>query len=117
MSDMQAKFERLRHIVLDEVEKERMRQEGTPDPARQMIVLGHFISASMERQQLTPDSLANALDIKPELVDMLLNGELPVWMLNDEALHRIASVINHEPNVLRVMLNRGVQPLDASQKS
>jgi len=105
-------FEHLRRNVLAYVDKHRIMRQQT-EPPGEMRVLGHWIQARMEKLRLHPIDLARSLHLKPEVIDLLLAGDLPGWMLSDSLIQRLAQAVHAEPNLLRIMLRRAIDPVHA----
>ncbi|HLU08675.1 MAG TPA: hypothetical protein VK003_03355 [Oceanobacillus sp.] len=99
-------FEKLRKQVLTEVQKERARQQsGEIDRAQ---LLGTFLQACLGNLGYSRDDFAQKLDVEPEFADALLEGLLPASEINDSLLEDIASAIDYEPNLLKILLGRTV---------
>jgi hypothetical protein len=109
MTMMSKAFEELRKQVLTEVQKERTRSqhERTPDHAQ---ILGTFIQASLVNLGVKRAEFAHRLSVEQEFADALLAGLLPASEIDDALIEAIAGAIEHEPNLLRIMLGRAVAP-------
>lgn len=103
---MTDQIEKLRHYVLAEVARRRLKAIEMPDETRQMKLLGQFLKARLQSLQQTEQDLAEKLEIKPQVIELIINGDVPDWMLSDEVLVRLARHIHLETNVLRIMLGR-----------
>lgn len=110
MNDESAHFDALYSRVMREVTRERLKAQKLPATPHHARLLGEFIRVQLERQGQTPQDFARALMMKPEVVDHLLRGNIPEWVLSDEALTRMAQVLDCEINHLRIMLKRAVPP-------
>ncbi|NJL54237.1 hypothetical protein HC928_02975 [bacterium] len=109
---MSEQFEKMRQRVLAEVKKQHSR---TPHP-NHMKILGHFIAAHLMRKRLSSRDLARSLNLPTLVIDLLLRGDLPEWMLSDAFVIRLAKAIEYEPNVLRVMMGRETAAADPSER-
>lgn len=105
---MPESLDALRRTVLNEVREQRHRR--TVAPARrdkgQARTLGMFIEVCLERLGLGDTQFASALDVEPEVAEAILDGDLPESEIDDGLLRDIARVIQHDPNLLRLMLGR-----------
>jgi plasmid maintenance system antidote protein VapI len=105
---MTDQIEKLRQYVLSEVARRRLKAIEMPDEIRQMKLVGDFLKARLESLHQTEADLAEKLEIKPQVIDLLIKGEVPAWMLSDEVVVRLARHLNLETNVLRIMLGREI---------
>jgi hypothetical protein len=103
---MTDQMEKLRQQVLAEVTRRRLKETELPLEDRQMKLLGQFLKTRLQSLQQTERDLAAKLAVKPQIIDLLIRGDLPGWMLSDEMLIRLARHIQLETNVLRLMLGR-----------
>lgn len=101
---MTEKFDKLRNTVLAEVR----RQHHKKPHQNHMRVLGSFLTANLNRRRRTPRDMARELGVPTAVVEMLLRGELPEWMLSDSFVVKLGKVTRCEPNVLRVMMGRAI---------
>lgn len=99
----------LRKMVVGEVRKKRQRVESQT-PRKPAKMLGAFIEASLDNLKMTPEQFAREMDIELILAEGLLTGFLPASEIDDDFLIDIAAVIGHEPNTLRIILGRAIQP-------
>ena len=99
----------LRKNVIAEVRKKRRsaEQQVKYEPA---TMLGAFIEACLVGLKLSREQFALELDIEPLLADALLSGLIPASEIDDDFLVEIAAVIAHEPNTLRILLGRVIEP-------
>lgn len=104
---MTQQFEKLRNTVLAEV---RRQYRSQPHP-NHMKVLARFVKENLRRRQHTPDDLAHELGVPLPVVELLISGKLPEWMLSDRFVVRLAKGLRCEPNILRVMMNREITPI------
>lgn len=100
-------FEKLREIVMAEIQRQKMRADHPIDHAR---LLGRFLEACLTNLERTRADFAQALKIEEELADGILDGLLPVSEIDDEFLAEIAREVDYEPNLLRVMVGRSIKP-------
>lgn len=110
MNEESTHFDALYSRVMREVTKQRLKAQQLPATPHHARLLGEFIRLQLDQQGKTPQDFARTLMMKPELVDHLLKGNIPEWVFSDEALTRIARVLNCEVNHLRIMLKRAVPP-------
>lgn len=110
MNDESTHFDALYSRVMREVTKQRLKAQKLPATSHHARLLGDFIRLQLERQGQTPQDFARSLMMKPELVDHLLKGNIPEWVLSDEALTRMAKALDCEVNHLRIMLKRAAPP-------
>jgi len=88
----------------------------------------HILEQNYEYDLLNPEKLLekfvgkevklfdkNYYSGKDELADAILSGLLPAAELNNETLAEIASIINHEVNVLKIILGRKIDSGKASR--
>jgi hypothetical protein len=104
-------FEKLRKQVLTEVQKERARQQnGEVDHAQ---LLGTFLQACLDNLGYSREDFADRLDVEPEFADAILEGLLPASEIDDSLLQEIATAIDYEPNLLKILLGREVASASA----
>jgi|GEM_PF-1685905 plasmid maintenance system antidote protein VapI len=99
----------LRAAVFAELKRQKSQPqpEATEDRAR---TLGTFVEVSLDNQGISRKGFARMLDIERELADAILDGNFPLSEIDDEFLAQIAQVIQHPPNILRVMAGRSITP-------
>ena len=78
--------------------------------AQPIVHFGVFLEACLGNLGQSRAYFAKQLDIERDLADAILDGLLPESEIGDDFLVEIAGVVNYEPNVLRVMLGREIQP-------
>jgi hypothetical protein len=101
-------FESLRRAVKAETRRQRkLRANSTTNSRAQM--LGAFIQMRLDKLGRSPEQLARALDVEPDLIEGILSGLLPLSELDDELLTGIARAIKRDANVLRLMAGREPQ--------
>lgn len=103
-------LEALRKTVLAGVREQRKRR-AEPALRRSRAkttthVLATFIEVCLERMEMGDSQFAAALDVEPELAEALLDAALPASEIDDALLVDIARVIQHDPNLLRLMMGR-----------
>jgi len=101
--------ERIRLAIKAEIEQEQHRPAAR-SAADYAGLLAAFLRGALDNLGRSPADFARALDIDQELADGILDGLLPVSQIEDEFLVEIARAVGHQPNVLRVMLGRGITP-------
>lgn len=106
---MSKAFEELRRQVLAEVQKERTHSQHERTPNRAHI-FGTFLQASLVNLGDSRAEFARKLDVEPEFADALLAGLLPASEIDEGLIEAIAGAIDHEPNVLRILLGRAAAP-------
>ena len=82
-------------------------EENRPNQGR---VLGAFIEAALTNTGRTRADFARAMDMDADVVDALLDGDLPGALLRDRTLVDIARVIDYDANLLRALLGRPITP-------
>ncbi len=102
-------FDKLRRAVFAELRKQQARGDLQARTERAKH-FGAFVDACLVNLGRSRADLAKALDIERELADAVLDGLLPESEIDDEFLIEIARVIQYEPNLLRIMLGREVNP-------
>lgn len=81
-----------------------------------LMRFGLFIEARMLNKRWTIDDIAAEVDIHPDDMTALLDGLLPDSLIDDALIERLASVIDYQPNLLRLVLGRPViREQEASQ--
>jgi hypothetical protein len=115
MTDQYTQFERLHKRVMQEVARQRLLAQHLPPTQHHARLLAEFLRARLDVIGHTPQQLARDLMMSQDITDALLDGSIPEWMISDEALHRIASVVESDVNVLRIMLKRAVPPSQIQQ--
>ena len=108
-------FDLLHQAVMVEAHKQQIHHHLSAEMTRNAQLLGHFLAAGLKRQELTSESFAVLLGVKPAVAEFILNGDLPEWMLSDEFLVRAARVTGYESNILRIMLDRKIIPTRADE--
>lgn len=103
---MTEQFEKMRRRVLAEVKKQHSK---TPHP-NHMKILGQFVAAHLMRKRRSARDLARSLNVPTLVIELLLRGDLPEWMLSDTFVVRLAKTLDYEPSTLRVMMGRDPQP-------
>jgi hypothetical protein len=103
-------FELLHNSVLIEAHKQHNNNQVQPENTRGAQLLGHFLSVGLKRQGRSHHDLAKMLGIKAQVAELILEGEIPEWMLSDEFLVRAARIIGYEANILRIILDRKIAP-------
>jgi hypothetical protein len=99
-------FEKLRKQVLAEVQKERAAKQETEIDRAQL--LGTFLQACLDNLGYSRTDFASRLDVEPEFADALLDGLLPASEINDGLLQEIATAVDYEPNLLKILLGRQI---------
>lgn len=94
------RFNNLRNHVLA-----RVREERNADNRKHPKILGFFLQVVFERKRLTPAVAARETGIPVPVIELILQGELPRWMLIDEVLHRLAWVTDYEYELLFDMIH------------
>ena len=56
--------------------------------------MGAYIITHMEAHNYTVEAMARAIGVKPEVLDFLLRGDIPNWMINDELLRRVGRTLD-----------------------
>lgn len=108
MSDSESS-DKTHKLILKELERQRQRS-ATHTPAEHARLLGAFLQACLTNLERSAADFARALDIDQELADAILEGYFPASEIDDEFLAEIAQAVEHEPNILRVMLGRAITP-------
>ena len=106
---MPDEFAKLRAKVQQTLEIERMKRQ-MPKPSRATQLLGAYLLSHMEAQNYTIETMAKAVGVKPEVMDFLLMGDIPNWMINDELLRRLGRTLDIPSNQLKIMLKRSIKP-------
>ncbi len=104
-------FEKLRKSVFAELKKQNARADNA-GAATGLVQqrFGPFLDACLANMGRSRADLARELHIERELVDAILDGLLPESEIDDGLLVQMAALINYEPNVLRLMLGRAINP-------
>ncbi len=105
----------LRKVVLDEVKKQPAVRPQRKKQTNRARVLGMFVDECLKNRNISRDQFAKKLDMERELADAILDGLLPASELDNETLTEIATLINYEPNVLRIILGRKTEARKASK--
>ena len=105
----------LRKAVLNEVKKQQVVSPHPTKHTSRARVLGMFIDECLKNRNISRDQFAKKLDMERELADAILDGLLPASELGNETLTEIATLINYEPNVLRIILGRKTETSKASK--
>ncbi len=102
-------FDNLRAAILGRVDEERV-TGSHPPPRHTMMRLGSLLEASLININYLREDLARELDVEPEFVNALIDGQLPEADISDDLLVEIAHAIGYEPNLLRIALSREILP-------
>ncbi len=79
---------------------------------------GIFLRQRLDHLRLTREAFAQRLDMEPELLDAILNGDLPLSQIPDELVVDMAEQLELEPDLLRIIVQRPEQTLiDTIQSS
>ncbi len=104
MTDEQ--FAKLKNTVIAEVRKKHSKQ---PHP-NHMNVLGKFIEAHLNRERIATRELAQRLGVPSIVIELMLRGDMPEWVLSDTFVDKLSQATGYESNVLRVMMRREISP-------
>lgn len=105
MTDEQ--FDKLKSNVLAEVRKKHSKH---PHP-NHMKVLGKFITAYLNRERMSSRDFAYRVGVPSIVVDLLLRGDLPEWVLSEAFVDRLAQSADYEANIVRIMMRREIAPI------
>lgn len=105
---MTDQFEIMRANVLAKVAEHRAVQNAPNNGQRYTKLMGNFLAVRLEQQRHDVQDLAEALNVTTTVIELLLAGEIPNWMLSDETLIRLANATGGEANLLRIMLRREI---------
>jgi hypothetical protein len=101
---MSDSFQTLRQKVLQAVEEQR--HTSQPTTARHPQVLAEFLQLQLSKLGMSEGQLAQQIDMSDEQVRMLLLGSLPLSILSEDLLQRIASAVQSDVKLLGIILNR-----------
>ena len=73
-------------------------------------LLGVVLSKRLASLNLVSTDLARQLHMEPEHIELLLNGELPESVIDDDLLIALARQFIMNPNVLRIIMRRNFTP-------
>ena len=106
---MPDEFAKLRDTVQHMLVVERLKRQP-PKKTRSTQFLGAFLQSRMDVMNYTREELAQRLDVKSEVLDFLLQGDIPDWMINDELLGRLGKALDIPTNQLRIIVHRTIKP-------
>jgi hypothetical protein len=92
--------------LMQEIGKQRALRQKTSSISTRAKLLGAFLKACLDNNQLSETDFARHFQISTETVTTILQGNIPDWLLSDEAIIRMAEMIHYDPNILRIMLER-----------
>jgi hypothetical protein len=104
---MDDSFNGLRQKVLQAVSEQRSRPDQTP-VNRQQAVLAQYVQVSLTRLGITEERFVQLMNLHTDQTRLLLQAKLPEQYLSDAVIQRLAQILQCEPNLLRIMLNRPV---------
>ena len=97
-------FQALRQKVLQVVEEQRHTPQTTS--MRHPQVLAEFLRLQLSKLEMSEGQLAQQIDMSEEQVHMLLQGTLPMSILTEDLLQRIASAVQSDAKLMGIILNR-----------
>jgi hypothetical protein len=95
--------------ILSALQKKHER-EAEPPPGDQGRVFGIFLDTAREAQGMSRKQLARLIDFDDEVIDILLDGHMPAFLIDDQLIRRAAQALSLNPNILRIMLERSFVP-------
>jgi plasmid maintenance system antidote protein VapI len=105
---MTDQYEKMRATVLAKVSEHRAVQNAQDKTGKHTRFLGQFIEVRLQNQRRDAYDLAQTLNVSVQVIELLLAGEIPGWMLSDETLVRLAHATGCEVNLLRIILKREI---------
>lgn len=94
----------LRKKVLQAVEEQRQKSEQAP--LRHPKVLAEFIRLQLTKLPMDEGQLAELIDLPEGQVQMLLQGTLPMSIITEELLQRIANALQCDVKLMQIILDR-----------
>jgi hypothetical protein len=101
---MSDSFSTLRQKVLLAVEEQRQQPQHTPP--RHPQVLAEFIRLQLVKLQMTELQLAQHIDLPEGQAHMLLQGTLPMSIITQELLQRVANMLECDVKLMQIILDR-----------
>jgi len=114
MSDSAKK---LHKRVMVELKNQRSQKKSVNTVDERTKRFGIFIDVCLSNNGRSRADFANQLDLELELLNGILDGLLPESEIDDDLLVTFAQGIQHQPNVLRLLLGRNVQPEQVNKLS
>jgi hypothetical protein len=108
---------KLKRVVLNALQEEREKSSQNSSESRRGKVLGMLIKKHLAQTGISEEIFADNLDLSKDVVTLFLAGDLPSWLISDEALDRFAAVSGCDINVFRIILNRSPEQLDEARGS
>lgn len=94
----------LRSKILQAVKEQRQNPVSTPP--RHPQVLAEFIRLQLAKLPIDEARLAQQIDLPEAQVQMLLQGTLPMSIITEELLQRIANVLQCDVKLMKIILDR-----------
>lgn len=80
----------------------RLRAKKPQPPVRTRAQLaGRYLTRELRRSNKTPEQLADDLDLPLPMVQVLLSGDVPGWVLSEVLIAQLAAALDCTPEVLR----------------
>jgi hypothetical protein len=114
MTDEYTQYQRLHTRVMQEVARQRLKAQRLPATPHHARLMGEFLRTRLEMQGRSAHDFAGALMLPTEMAELMLAGQVPDWLMSDEALTRIARVVDCDVNALRILLRRAAPPSQAT---
>lgn len=114
MADQYTHYEQLHKRVMMEVARQRLKAQRLPATPHHARLFGEFLHARLQLRGHTSRDFAEALTLPIEVAELLLAGQMPAWLMSDEALQRIAQTVDCDVNALRILLKRAAPPSQAN---